>query len=118
MCNAVSFRPSRQILLHPDLSHLLQNGVGIYLRGFQPPPPSPKPAPTTATTSKTPFTAKATTAPQDGVYTLDDTAKACGRELWQRELRSLKHARETNAWQSTYSSDIRTLSLPVWAITA
>nr|DAD96050.1 MAG TPA: Exodeoxyribonuclease 8 [Myoviridae sp. ctpjm1]DAS09538.1 MAG TPA: Exodeoxyribonuclease 8 [Bacteriophage sp.] len=53
-----------------------------------------------------------------GVYTLDDTAKACGRELWQRELRSLKHARETNAWQSTYSSDIRTLSLPVWAITA
>lgn len=50
-----------------------------------------------------------------GVYSLDDIAKEKGRELYQRDLETLKQATTQNAWAASYSPNIETLSLPAWA---
>lgn len=49
-----------------------------------------------------------------GVYTLDDNAIALGRELYQRDLRTLHEAKKSQQWQA-YNPKIETLSLPAWA---
>lgn len=49
-----------------------------------------------------------------GVYTLDDNAIALGRELYQRDLRTLHEAKRSQQWQA-YSPMIEVLSLPKWA---
>lgn len=61
------------------------------------------------------FIAVEKTAPYAvAVYSLDEEAKAYGRELWQRDLAALQNARQTEIWQA-YNPEIQTLSLPAWA---
>ena len=47
-------------------------------------------------------------------YSLDDDAKAYGRELFQRDLETLLEAEKSQEW-TAYSQEIETLSLPAWA---
>lgn len=49
-----------------------------------------------------------------GVYALDENALALGRELFQRDLRTLHEAKQSQQWQA-YNPKIETLSLPAWA---
>lgn len=47
-------------------------------------------------------------------YSLDDDAKAYGRELFRRNLKTLLEAEKSQEW-TAYSQEIETLSLPAWA---
>lgn len=61
------------------------------------------------------FVAVEKTAPYAvACYSLDDEAKAYGRELFQRDLQTLLQAEQTQDWRA-YSPEIQTLSLPAWA---
>lgn len=61
------------------------------------------------------FIAVEKTAPYAvAVYSLDEEAKAYGRELYRRDLETLSDAHQNETWQA-YSPEIQTLSLPAWA---
>ena len=47
-------------------------------------------------------------------YSLNDDAKAYGRELFRRDLKTLLEAEKSQEW-TAYSQEIETLSLPAWA---
>lgn len=47
-------------------------------------------------------------------YSLNDDAKAYGRELFRRNLKTLLEAEKSQEW-TAYSQEIETLSLPAWA---
>ena len=47
-------------------------------------------------------------------YSLNDDAKAYGRELFRRDLKTLLEAEKSQEW-TAYSQEIEILSLPAWA---
>lgn len=49
-----------------------------------------------------------------GIYTLDDTAKLRGEELYMRELRQLRACIDEDRWPSYNNDRVADLSLPPW----